>query len=61
MKNKSEGGLYKKEGNRIIGEWFGVGKDLIGKLLKELEDMQYIGKLTDLDRYYKILKEEIKS
>jgi hypothetical protein len=58
IKSKTESGLYKKEGNRIIGEYFSVGKDLIGKLLKDLENQQYIAKLTDLDKYYKILKEE---
>lgn len=58
IKNKTESGLYKKEGNRIIGEHFNVGKDLIGRLLKDLEAQQYIAKLTDLDKYYKILKEE---
>ena len=57
MKDKSEGGLYKKEGNRTIGERFGVGKDLIGRLLKELEDTEKIFKLTELDKFYK-LKEE---
>lgn len=58
IKSKTEAGLYKKEGNRVIGEWFGVGKDLIGRLLKTLEDSKHIGKLTELDKYYKILKEE---
>lgn len=57
MKNKSDGGLYKKEGNRTIGEHFKVGKDLIGRLLKELEETEKIFKLTELDKYYK-LKEE---
>jgi hypothetical protein len=58
MKSKKEGCLYKKEGNRVIGEWFGVGKDLIGRLLKELESKEYICKLNELDKFYKILKEE---
>lgn len=58
LKSKSQGGLYKKEGNRVIGECFNVGKDLIGKLIKELENGQYIAKLNELDKYYKILKED---
>lgn len=58
IKSKTKGGLYKKEGNRIIGEYFNVGKDLIGRLLKTLEDSEYIGRLNDLDKYYKLLKEE---
>lgn len=58
IKEKTEGGLYKKEGNRVIGEYFSVGKDLIGKLLKELETSKHITMLTELDRFYKILKED---
>lgn len=57
MKDKSEGGLYKKEGDRVIGSYFGVSKDTIRKLLNELEDTERIFKLSELDKYYK-LKEE---
>lgn len=59
IKSKSEGGLYKKEGNRVIASHFNVGKDLIGRLLKTLEfESSHICKLNDLDNYYKLLKEE---
>lgn len=58
IKSKTENGLYKKEGNRVIGEYFNVGKDLIGRLLKELEVSEHIAMLTELDRFYKILKED---
>ena len=58
IKDRTKAGLYKKEGNRVIGEYFGVGKDLIGKLIKDLEDQKYIGKLSELDKFYKLLREE---
>jgi len=58
IKDRTKAGLYKKEGNRVIGEYFGVGKDLIGKLVKDLEAAKYIGKLNELDKYYKLLREE---
>lgn len=54
MKDRSDGGLYKKEGNRTIGEYFGVGKDLIGDRLKRLEEAEKIFKLSELDKYYKL-------
>jgi hypothetical protein len=58
IKDRTKAGLYKKEGNRVIGEYFGVGKDLIGSLIKQLEDQKYIGKLNELDKFYKLLREE---
>ena len=57
MKERTKDNLYKKEGNRVIGEHFGVGKDLIGGLIKTLENTQNIVKLTELQKYYKIMEE----
>jgi hypothetical protein len=57
MKDRSKGGLYKKEGSRTIGEYFGVGKDMIATLIKTLEQNKKIISLSDLDKYYKVKEE----
>jgi hypothetical protein len=57
MKEKSNGGLYKKETNTEIGKHFNCNRNIIADLLKELENTKRIFKLNELDKYYK-LKEE---
>ncbi|MGL5710012.1 MAG: hypothetical protein ACRCW9_04110 [Cetobacterium sp.] len=54
---KSENGIYKKESNRNLGEYFGVGKDTIATRLKQLIDSKHIENVTGLV-LYKILKED---
>lgn len=56
--HKSENGLYKKESNRNLGEYFGVGKDTISNRLKQLTDSKHIVTLSEfeLKNTYKILK-----
>jgi site-specific DNA-adenine methylase len=66
IKNKTYDGIYKKEDNRIIGQYFNCGKDLINNLLKKLVDDGCIKLLSEIDiyklkkehTYYKLLKED---
>jgi hypothetical protein len=69
IKDRTKDGLYKKEDNRVIGEYFGVGKDTINTRVKKLIDLKYISRLSELDlfrelkendRYYKLLKEDFR-
>lgn len=66
IKMKTQGGIYKKEGNATIGKYFGVGKDLINGYIGKLKETKHIEELTEIDiqklknehTYYKLLKED---
>jgi hypothetical protein len=66
IKNKTHDGIYKKESNVIIGQFFDCGKDLINGLLKRLVDEGCIKQLSEIDIYkikkentnYKLIREE---
>ena len=53
----SEDGIYKKEGYTKIGEFFGVGKDLIQARFEKLIKNEYLIELKQMNRFYKINKE----
>jgi hypothetical protein len=53
---RSENGVWKKEGNRVIGEFFCVGRDLIQNRFSQLVNDGYLVELKDISRFYKINK-----
>ena len=57
IKERSENGRWKKEGNRIIGDFFGVGRDLIQNRFNQLIEAGYLIELTNMNRFYEISKE----
>lgn len=54
----TEDNIYTKEGDRVIGDYFNCGKDLINKRFKELISIGWISELTELNRKYKLLRED---
>lgn len=53
----SDNGIYKKEGYAKIGEFFGVGKDLIQTRFAKLVNDGYLIELKQMNKFYKIDKE----
>jgi hypothetical protein len=59
MRNKADpDNIYTKEGNREIGNYFNVGKDLISQRFRELLELNWISEVTELNRKYKLLRED---
>jgi len=57
IKERSENGVWKKEGNRIIGDFFGVGRDLVQNRFNQLIELGYLVEMIEMNRFYKINKE----
>lgn len=61
LKSKTKNGIFKKESNKIIGNYFGCKQDLIRDTFNYLKKLEYIDHVNDIDihevkSYYKILK-----
>lgn len=54
MLNKSDNGIYKREGGRQIAEHFGVSKDVIQDRFNELLERGLVIELKQMNRFYKI-------
>lgn len=70
IKDRTKQGLYKKEDNRLIGDYFSVNKETIRTRINKLIELGYLKKLNELDlfkelkerdKYYKLLKEEFEN
>lgn len=70
IKDRTKQGLYKKEDNRLIGDYFGVNKETIRTRINKLIELEYLKKLNELDlfkelkerdKYYKVLKEDFEN
>lgn len=53
----SENGIYKKEGFAKIGDFFGVGKDLIQVRFNKLVEDKYLIEIKQMNRFYKVERE----
>ncbi|RPJ79855.1 MAG: hypothetical protein EHM20_00250 [Alphaproteobacteria bacterium] len=58
MKDKAIDGIYTKEGNRLISNYFYCGKDLISERFNELLSIGWISEIVEMNRKYKLLREE---